>query len=132
VQAVLTYLYDRALNDGQHPANDLKLLGKLRNGVVDYKFRDERLTSALTDLAQRGYLNAPPEGWDQVSVTWATYAKPEHATWAYETACDAALAIAALMPSDDVHQNEVEIIRLNFEKKPVNPPANSAEKLAEG
>src|SRR5438876_11384860 len=63
VQAILTYLYGRGLKDGEHPANDLKHLARLRNGLVHYKFRDPRVVSTLDDLTQRGYLLAPPEPW---------------------------------------------------------------------
>jgi len=116
VQAILTYLYGQGLKDGEHPANDLKLLEKLRNGVVHYKFRDHRVVSALDDLAQRGHLSAPTQPWDKVPVTWATYVRPELAEWAYHTACDTAEAITALMPDDTPHKAEVGIIRVNFRK----------------
>lgn len=122
VQALLTYLYGKGLEDGAHPANDLKHLAKLRNGLVHYKFRDSRVVGTLNDLEQRGYLEKPPQGWDQTPFAWPNQVKPELAEWAYRTACDAAVAIAALMPGDESHAIEADIIRHNFEKRSLEEP----------
>jgi len=122
VQAVLTYLYGTGLEDGTHPANDLKHLAKLRNGLVHYKFRDPRVVSTLKDLQQRGYFVEPAQGWDQTPLAWPSQVKPELGQWAYNTACDAALAIADLMPHDHDHASEAGLIRNNFEKRAMDAP----------
>lgn len=111
IQAVLTYFYGSGLRDGENPANDLKHLIQLRNGLVHYRF-DEPPAKALDDLAQRGLLN---EGWRNTAmVSWPAVLTKEVARWAQQTACRTALAIADLLPGDPDHQSEAALIRNNF------------------
>ncbi len=120
VQAILTYLLGRRLTDGENPANDLKHLARLRNGLVHYKFENPPATGTLNDLAQRGYLNMPPQPWNRMPLPWASQVRPELAEWAYRTACESALAIAALMPHDAAHEGRAAVIRANFEPRPLD------------
>lgn len=121
VQATLTYLYGRALDESRQPADDLKHLIRLRNGLVHYKFRDPDVVKTLDQLVQRGYLAKPFEPWDQLRLAWAGQVKPDLAEWAYQTACDTGQAIAALLPDDRYHRAEKELIRENFKPRPLQP-----------
>ncbi|HWH04773.1 MAG TPA: hypothetical protein VN674_13860 [Gemmatimonadales bacterium] len=117
VQATLRYLYGSALDDSRQPADHLKHLIRLRNGLVHYKFRDPDVVKTLNQLVQLGYLNEPSTPWDQLPIAWTGQVKPELAVWAYHTACDTAVAIADLMPDDEHHREEAKIIRANFERE---------------
>jgi hypothetical protein len=119
LQAILTYLYGRALEDGCQPADDLKHLIRLRNGLVHYKFRDPEVVKTLNNLVQRGYLTAPSQPWDEMFIAWTSQVKPELAAWAYRTTCATGLAIAALMPAEEEYRREAQIIRANFDPDPV-------------
>jgi len=121
VQAVLTYLYGRGLKDGEYPANDLKHLGKLRNGLVHYRWRDPRVVTSLNDLCQRGLLTRPAVPWDQLPLAWTAHAKPELAEWAYHVSCDTGQAVAALMPDDGKHVFEQKNTHENFRRTPLQP-----------
>src|SRR5690349_20431436 len=50
VQATLIYLYGHALDDSRQPADDLRHLIRLRNGLVHYKFRDPDVVKTLDQL----------------------------------------------------------------------------------
>ncbi len=113
VQAILTYFYGRGLKDGEQPANDLKHLISLRHGLSHYRFEGPP-TSTLDQLAQRGLMG---KDWsEQQMISWPMTLTNDVAHWAYETTCDTAHAIADLLPSDDYHANEADLIRNNFDR----------------
>jgi len=113
IQAILVYFYGQALKDGDHPANDLKHLGHLRNGIAHYRFEDPPART-LDDLAQRGFISKPDVPWSQNPFAWPSHVQAGLAGWAYNTACDTARAIADLLPSDEAHEHEASLIRHNF------------------
>lgn len=121
VQTILASLYGKKLKAGTQPAQDLKLLSTVRNSLVHYNFRDPRVLRVLDELERRGYVRrAGREPWASQPITWAMYVTPALAEWALSTACATADAITALMPTDGAHKADVEMIRANFAKRPLD------------
>lgn len=120
-QAVLEYLFGRRLPDGQKPANDLKLLILIRNGLVHYRF--ERPPSKVLDqLVQHQRFSAR---WKDHPIAWPTYVTSDLARWAYETACEAALVIASIV-EDAGEPIEADLIRGNFDPNELERLLNQA------
>ena len=111
-QAVLQYLFGRGLPDGQNPANDLKLLIQIRNGLVHYRF-ERPPNKVLGQLVQHNLFSA---SWKEAPIAWPTYATSDLARWAYETACESALVIASILEDAGEH-SEADLIRGNFDPK---------------
>jgi len=110
VQAVLTYLFGKGLEDGRNPANDLKLLLQIRNGMVHYRF-EQPPKKALEQLEAQGRIAA---GWADLPIAWPTFGTEELAGWAYETVCQAAHEVADILE----HHGEVggaDVVRVNFD-----------------
>ncbi len=82
---------------------------------MHYRF-DGPPSKTLDHLAQRGLFDA---AWkSQSGLAWPTLiATPALASWAVETACAAAHAIADVMPHDSLHEARMGFIRMNFESK---------------
>jgi hypothetical protein len=110
IQAILTYLFQESLEDGQNPANDFKLLLQIRNGLVHYRF-ERPPTKALDQLSQYGRFG---KGWKNASIAWPTYVTPELAIWAYETACHTAAEIAEIL-NHAGESLESDLIKTNFD-----------------
>lgn len=108
-QSVLTYLFGRGLQDGQNPANDLKLLIQIRNGLVHYRF-ERPPKRVLEQLVQHGRLS---RGWEKQPIGWPTFVRPNLAEWAYRISCESAFIIASIV--EDVGERvEADLIRTNF------------------
>lgn len=110
VQAVLLYLFDKSLVDGENAANEMKLLIQLRNGLTHYRF-ERPPTKVLRELAQRGLFE---KNWESSSISWPAFATPKLAVWAYEAACHTAIAVADIIAGAG-EPLEAELIRINFD-----------------
>jgi hypothetical protein len=112
VQAILLYLFEDSLVDGRNPANDLKILMLLRNGLTHYRF-ERPPKKALSELRQRRLF----ENWEGLTaMSWPAFATPELAKWAYETACNTAAAIADIVEAAGGGM-EPDFIRSTFDVK---------------
>lgn len=111
VQAALLYLFEDSLVDGENPANELKLIIQLRNGLTHYRF-ERPPKKALRELAQRRLFD---EAWEaNPFMSWPAFATPPLAIWAYEAACHTAMRIAAIVERAG-EPSEAELIRMNFD-----------------
>lgn len=109
--------FGRALEANRQPYQNMTLLIQLRNELVHYKM-GMRPPTAVNVLAQHGIaVRVSPEEEQGGPHPWAHRVSTlEGIRWAYNTACQTAVALLDLIPDDK--RERVEMFRRNFREIP--------------